>query len=467
MKKITKKIISLVLCGALTIPAGSVAFASDETVTAEKSGNLNYTITSPYDTVDWDNWKQYKASLHSHTDASDGGQSIEESVKSHYDLGFQILAITDHAVIGKQWNEVPDMVPLYRLFKFERTGMRDPVVLTDEEREQIINGTYESAERDALAEKLGYDLGGMMEVTGGCEANGATPINDCHINTFNTETSRAKMGLYGDFETVVKDCEEDGGYSFLDHTGEYVGRWKEDEWRAYEPFYANKFANIFLNYDSCVAFDVNSTRYDSVIWDQVLMLTIPKGRNVPGIAFSDSHQKGEDNDWAFTMMIMPELTQEAYEECMLSGAWFNVGRVDTLYLGDDFNGTGNLPPAVSRVDVDNENDTISFTGSEFDNVQWISNGKIIAEGKGLTSIDLNDYEDVLGCYVRFQITGPGGILYSQPFVTMAEGVEYTSNVYKTFDTAMIMRAFVDVLDALLGHTFLVTIIRRVLWNHIW
>ena len=466
MNKTVKKLLSLFLCGALMLPVSSVAFAQDNTATEQK-GNLNYTITSPYDNVDWDNWKQYKASLHSHTDASDGGQSIEENVKSHYDLGFQILAITDHAVVGKQWNEVPDMVPLYRLFKFERTGMRDPVVLTDEEREQIINGTYESAERKALEEQLGYELGGMMEVTGGCEANGATPINDCHINTFNTETSRAKMGLYGDFETVVKDCEEDGGYSFLDHTGEYVGRWEEDEWRAYEPFYANKFANIFLNYDSCVAFDVNSTRYDSVIWDQILMLTIPKGRNVPGIAFSDSHQKGEDNDWAFTMMIMPELTMEAYEECMSSGAWFNVGRVDTLYLGDDFNGTGNLPPAVSRIDVDNENDTISFIGSEFDNVQWISNGKIIAEGKGLTSIDLNDYEDVLGCYVRFQITGPGGILYSQPFVTMAEGVEYTSNVYRTFDTAMIARAFVDVLDALFGHTFLVTIIRRVLWNHIW
>ncbi len=464
MNKLAKKIISLTLCGALLIPVGSAVSAVDP---VETEAELDYVITSPYDGVDWDNWKQYKASLHSHTDASDGGQSIEESVKSHYDLGFQILAITDHAVIGKQWNEVPDMVPLYRLFKFERTGMRDPVILTDEEREQIINGTYESAERDALAEQLGYDLGGMMEVTGGCEANGATPINDCHINTFNTETSRAKMGLYGDFETVVKDCHNDGGYCFLDHTGEYVGRWVEDEWRAYEPFYANKFANIFLNYDSCVAFDVNSTRYDSVIWDQVLKLTVPKGRNVPGIAFSDSHQKGEDNDWAFTMMLMPELTMEAYEECMWSGAWFNVGRVDTLYLGDEFNGTGNLPPAVSRVYVDNEEDIISFTGSEFDNVQWISEGKIIAEGEGLTSLDLDEYKDEVGCYVRFQITGPGGILYSQPFTTMAEGVEYESTVYKTFDTALITRAIVDVLDALFGHTFLVTIIRRVLWNHIW
>ncbi len=463
MKNPGKKIVSIILCMSLLLSISLIGSAA-----AEDAGDeYDYTITSPYDGVDWDNWKQYKASLHSHTDASDGGQSIEESVKSHYDLGFQILAITDHAVLGKQWNEVPDMVPLYRLFKFERTGMRDPVVLTDEERDAIISGTYESAERKALEEQLGYELGGMMEVTGGCEANGATPINDCHINTFNCEFGRARMGIYGDFETVVEACEAEGGYSFLDHTGEYVGRWKEDEWRAYEPFYANKFANIFLKNESCVAFDVNSTRYDSVIWDQVLKLTIPKGRNVPGIAFSDSHQKGEDNDWAFTMMLMPELTMEAYEACMRSGAWFNVGRVDTLYLGDEFNGTGNLPPAVSRVYVDNEEDTISFTGSEFDNVQWISEGEIIAEGKGLTSIDLDDYKDELGCYVRFQITGPGGILYSQPFVTMAEGVEYTSTVYKTFDTSMIFRALANIFDVTIGHSFIAILLKRVLWNHIW
>lgn len=461
MKSKLKKVISLALCAVILLSLSPIVFAADDV-----KGQYNYTITSPYDTVDWDNWKQYKASLHSHTDASDADQTIADSVKKHYDLGYQILAISDHAVLGAPWDEVPQTVPIYRFFKFSRTGMRDPVVLTSEEREAIINGTYESAERDALAKQLGYELGGMMEITGSCEANGATPINDCHINTFGCKSVQAKMGVYGDFESVVRDCDKEGGYSFLDHTGEYVGRNDEDEWRAYEPYYANKFANIFLDYDSCVAFDVNSTKFDSVIWDQILKLTVPQGRNVPGIAFSDSHDI-EDNDWAFTMMLMPELTKDAFDECMRSGAWFSVGRVDTYYLGDDFNGTGNLPPAVSRVYTDNETDTISFEGSEFNNVQWISDGNIIAEGAALTSLDLNEYEDVLGSYVRFQITGPGGILYSQPFVTLADGVEYTSDVYKTFDLSMFMRAFVDFYNATFGHGVINTIIKKLLWNHIW
>ena len=80
---------------------------------------------------------------------------------------------------------------------------------------------------------------------------------------------------------------------------------------------------------------------------------------------------------------------------------------------------------------------------------------------------LDDYKDELGCYVRFQITGPGGILYSQPFVTMAEGVEYDSTVYVQFDTSMFFRALADVFDATIGRTFIAVLLKRLLWNHIW
>ena len=160
MKTKFKKTLALALCAVILYSFTSISFAEED-----YKGQYDYTITSPYDTVDWDNWKQYKASLHSHTDASDADQSIADSVKKHYDLGYQILAISDHAVLGARWDEIPQTVPIYRFFKFSRTGMRDPVVLTPEERLAIINGTYESAERDALAEQLGYELGGMLEIT--------------------------------------------------------------------------------------------------------------------------------------------------------------------------------------------------------------------------------------------------------------------------------------------------------------
>lgn len=442
--------------------------AADGTPADRASGERSYTITSPYDGVNWETDKQYKASLHSHTNASDGVPSIAESVKEHYDLGFQILAITDHAVLGVPWDETPQMVPIYRLFKFSNTGMKDPEILTSQERAEIINGTYESERRNAAAASRGEELGGMMEITGACEANGATPINDCHINTFGCKSVQAKMGVYGDYETVARACENEGGLSFLDHTGEYTGSWfPQDDERARVPYYANKYANIFLTYKSCVAFDIDPERNDYVTWDEVLKLTVPKGRNVPCITFSDAHNMDNlDYDRSFVMMIMPEKTQEAFRECMETGAWFSISR-RCSELGAELDGTGKVVPEVHSINVNKEDNVISFTGAKYSYVKWLSGGRVIAEGENLTSIDLNDYEDELDCYVRFQVYGEGGILYSQPFVTMADGVEYTSHVYKTFDLPMFFRAFVDALNLLLGWTPIVLLVRGLLWGRVW
>ena len=87
--------------------------------------------------------------------------------------------------------------------------------------------------------------------------------------------------------------------------------------------------------------------------------------------------------------------------------------------------------------------------------------------RGLTSIDLNDYEDELDCYVRFQLLGDGDILYSQPFVTMAEGVEYSADIYVTIDLSLFMRMFVDFFNATFGHGIIATILKKLLWNHVW
>ena len=50
------------------------------------------------------------------------------------------------------------------------------------------------------------------------------------------------------------------------------------------------------------------------------------------------------------------------------------------------------------------------------------NGKIIAEGKGLTTIDLDDYSDEIRNYVRAEAYGVGGVMYTQPFALDYNGV---------------------------------------------
>lgn len=469
-----KKLISVLLAAvmlALTLSAG--ACASEPTVTpsfdsvADIEGTKNYTIENPYESVRWGEWREYKASLHSHTNASDAEPSMVESIEYHYSDDFDILAISDHAVIGEQWDEIPTVVPLYRFFKFGNTGMKNIEVLTSERRNEMITGA-DRFNADGTPKP-------MLEVTGASELNGATPINDCHVNAFfmdeGKEWGQARMGIYGDYETVVKNVEKAGGITFLDHTGEYVGC-ENDPDRANEPYYANKFANIFLNYPSCVGMDVNSgknnrTKYDYILWDNTLKLTLPYGRNVFCFCFSDGHHLDE-YERGFTYMCMPELTNEALRTCMETGAFFSCSHFDRADLGDEFNGTGNDVPFVSSLKVDNDTDTVAFEARNFDCVRWYSNGKLIASGSDLTSLDLNEYEDEIGLYVRFTLTGPGGVLYSQAFPVSAEDEETElPTIVPVYDLPGLFRICGDFLNLLLGWTPPVLIIRKLLWGYLW
>ncbi len=430
-------------------------------------GEKNYTIENPYKDVKWGEWKAYKAALHSHTNASDAVPTIAESVEKHYELGFDILAISDHAVIGVPWNELPTTVPLYRLFKFGNTKMGNVDILTDERREEILNGVGRTNE-DGTPQP-------MLEITGAAELNGATPINDCHVNGFfmrkGEEYGQARMGVYGDYETVVEKVGEAGGITFLDHVGEYVGCEFDPE-RANEPYYINKLSNIFLNNPSCVGMDVNSgvnnhTIYDYILWDNVLKTTIPRGRNVYAFTFSDGHKIDQYNR-EHTYMLMPELTEEALRTSMETGAFFACSHYARADLGEEFNGEEFETPYVSVLDVNQETDTISFNADNFNYVRWYSDGEIIAEGENLTYLDLNAYEDKLGCYVRFTLTGPGGILYSQAFPINAEGEEHEiPQLVPTYDVPSFLRLLADTMNVLLGWTPIMAAIRYFLWGTYW
>lgn len=469
-----KRIFSILLAACVAMSAvcisASAYKATDYTLhnpPADVTGKNDYTITNPYKDVRWGEWKEYKASLHSHTNASDGVPTIAESVEVHYEEGFDILAISDHAVFGVPWNEIPTTVPIYRLFKFGNTKMGEVDVLTAQRREEILSGVGRFNE-DGTRQP-------MLEVTGANEINGATPINDCHINGFfmraGEEYGQARMGVYGDYETVVRKVGQAGGITFLDHVGEYVGC-ENDPDRANEPYYINKLANIFLDYPSCIGMDINSginnrTKYDYMLWDNVLMMTVPRGRNVHCLTFSDGHH-ADQYKRAYTYMCMSELSCKALRTSMETGAFFCVSHYARADLGDEFNGEEYETPYVSYLEVNQDTDTISFNAQNFDTVKWYSDGVVIAEGEDLTSLDLNAYEDKLGCYVRFTLTGPGGILYSQAFPITAPGVEINvPTVVPTYDVSDFLRALADTANVLLGWTPIMAAIRYFLWGTYW
>ncbi len=410
-----KKYLALSLCICLMIPLAAPALAVDGDVT----GNKDYTVTSPYATVDWDNWKHYKANLHTHTTYSDGERPLSTVVEDYYRMNYDILAITDHGVLGTAWNEKAETMPLIGYNAY--LGKLD--CLTDERNTAITSGS----DRDGR---------GMLNVTKGIELNAAV-VNKNHVNGFFCDYGYNFWGTENDYETAVKGNAEAGGLTFLNHLGDWTGG-DNDVSKNNNPKTVQFFADIMINYPSCVGMEIinsgdGDTKNDRILWDNILQVVLPTGRNVFGFANDDSHSTG-DCFRSFEMFLLPENTQEALRTGMENGTFFACGRRVMAELGEDCDVDSNCPtiPTVTNIEVDENTDQITVAGENYTAIEWIANGKIIAEGN---QIDLNAFEDDITSYVRFQMRGEGGYCFSQPFVcddgtlSQTDGTVYIPTVY--------------------------------------
>ncbi len=470
-----KKVLSVFLA---TLFVGMLAPSAIAAAGADK----NFTIVTPYEDINWDEWGSYKSQLHCHTTASDGFLTIDEFCKMHYATNYDIVALTDHGTLNLGWNVEPEVVPLMRFIKKERTKNEPVIPISDEEYQAYQNGTNENR---TFVTSDGYTLtrtstNGMIDIPLGNELNMATPVADCHLTGYYCEYGQGLAGVYGDYETPSKGVNEAGGISFLSHVGEYVYPDKDSEnyvGQKVDEYYVNKFARIFLdNPGSSLGMGINSatdahTRCDRILYDQILQKTIPHGVVPWCNTFADSHNENAVND-AYTMSWMPELSSNAFRTCLENGQYFSISHFSN---GVELDGIPEIPgfveqdvydsksywldntPQVTKMIIDQENDTITVEGINFDRVVWVSNGNVIQRNENITSgkatLDLHADSFLNGnepeLYVRFYLTGENGICYSQPMVLEVEGEEFEkTEVPKTYDLPWFLRGLVTVIDAI-------------------
>lgn len=389
MKK-SKKIISVTLIVslvmALFLPVSAFA------------GQVSYDITSPYDDINWETINQYQAQLHTHTLYSDGTVDVKDVVERYYELGYDILAVTDHGVVNKGWNKVPEVLDLIGYNQY----INDFKPMSQERYEEItIHGT-------------GRDGRPMLDVPLGIEMN-ALVIRKNHVNGFFCGYGQGILGEEEDYETVIAGTHAAGGITFINHPGDFIAANKENG-RAEDYNQLKVFIDPLMKYDSCVGIEIfnlrdTTDRADRILWDTILQYTIPQGKNVWGFANDDSHAL-DDIDVTRDIMLMPELSNEELRTAMENGTFFACSRYARYEMGEDFVGEGEYAK-IQSLNIDDDNDTITVLASNYDVIEWIADGEVIATGE---TIDLREYSDEIGCYVRFQIKNDGGIVCSQPFV---------------------------------------------------
>lgn len=391
MFKLAKRKATVLLSGVLLF---SSVFGSVVTAEPVVSGSTDYEIINPYETVDWDSFGQYKANFHNHTYESDGSASPAAAIEEHYRQDFDVIALTDH--------------------NFTSTTM-------DRTDRPAVNSagnplTYLTSERLAeINSGVGRDGRGMINVPYSNEQSRSD-----HLNTFWADYNNASGAT---LESNIAAAHDLGGISHISHPGRYTGgrtTANDGEDGAYlssNPFTVKKYVDLYQAYSSVVGMEIINKKdgdsfSDRILWDNILKQSMPE-RPVWGFSNDDAHSIGAIG-FSYNIMLMPENTLEHVRSSMENGTFYAVALVAKRELGFDFIAEGPAP-AITDIAVDQSENSITIEGENFETIEWIAHGEIIATG---TTIDLNDYEEKVYNYIRAQLIGKGGISFTQPFGIM-------------------------------------------------
>ena len=468
-KNITIKMLSMVMSVVMILSAVPVfASAADD-----------ITITNPYENVNWDTVNQYKTALHVHTNSSDGDPTLKQSIERHYETGFDAVAITDHGTVDYNWATPTGSRFIGKALKL--VGKTDLNLEYLGENGTFANGTaYKLETRNGDDYLMMGDGREILRIPYGIE-NNAVSVN-AHVNSWFAEFqnnlpcdySAAVRGA--DKAGAISIINHPGEYSKARYE-----LYTADAYDLSDPAYRYFFQKIYGlvdKYDSCLGVDVNSkgddrTRNDRKFWDLMLTKAAESGKTVYGFCSSDAHQLNKI-DTGSTLILAENKTTADLKAALENGEFFGystcLNNGDELaqiaealkeFYGEDYaltqtitniseryeaeraekalkakksnvgvkyqaiDGEGyfcmNARPVVNSIKVDDKENTITVESDNTAIVRWISEGKVIATTKASEgTIDLDDYEDVLGGYVRAEVFGEGGMIYTQAFTINAE-----------------------------------------------
>lgn len=501
-----KKTMCLALCLIMAVGIAFPAFSA--------TSDIDYKITNPYASINWETINQYKTALHNHTNMSDGDPTLVESVERHVETDYDIISISDHGTSSLSWTDAQKGNLIYNVLKLVGKSEGELQYLGNE-------GTFKNGMAYTASTVDGNDyisVNGkrIMRMPYSIE-NGAVSVN-AHVNSWFAPYE--DNGIC-DYERTVKGVQKAGAVCVINHPGEYT-KAKSDltseeaynEENATYEYYINKFYGLIDKNDCCIGIDMNSkgdsrTRYDRELWDILLKRRTAKGKNVYAIASSDAHQL-DKIDTGFCYLLMNELTADAARKSMENGEFFAASRCNGNYLelmsiqegiktyygetelyneiktvtdqmakrvADVASGAEKpdtslgytysclddkgyckvkAQPMITSISVDDSDDTITINTENALLIRFIADGEAfeVLPARENATIDLDDYSDKLGTYVRVEVFGEGGTVYTQAFMLDYDGApEYQEYPYFNIPTLDFLFAEIRTLGVKLSRIF--------------
>ncbi len=484
-KKLLSLVLSVLIISGICVPAFSSVSASD----------IDYAITNPYANVNWQTAKQYKTALHNHTNTSDGDITLRQSLERHTETGFDIVGLSDHGTSNTSWSE-PNTSFIYDVMKLVGKSEGDLDYLGT--AGTFANGMTYTMSTESGDDYLNVDGRKILRIPYSNE-NGAVSVNahvnswfDYYQNNNVCDYADTIRGISKTNAICVINHPGEYTKAKDDLTSEEA--YNEDN-PVYE-YYINKFYGLIDKYDCCIGLDMNSkgdsrTRYDRELWDILLTRRTAKGKNVYAIASSDAHQL-DKIDTGFVYVVADELTSSAARKSLENGEFFAASHCNGNYLeliniaenikkfygenevyndikavtdkmekrvadvaagiekpGQKLDYTyscldekgycaAGTQPMITSVAVDDAEDTITVNTDNAMLVRFIADGKVVAvmsAQNGACTIDLDDYSDKLGTYIRAEAFGEGGTVYTQAFMLDYDGApEYHEYPYFNIPT---------------------------------
>lgn len=242
------------------------------------SCHSKWEIDNPYEGVDWMTAKQYKANFHTHTTVSDGRLNPQTVVDLYSELGYDILAITDHGKFNHPWTH------------FSKMEVSDKSLGRMKSQPETMPLNFDFEDRNPSDLQL-------IDVQG-CELSLHHHIGSYFSNYTGAEDLKVSL-------EAVKDLR---GIGIVNHPGRYN---HSAEW----------YLELFKDNPHLIGEEVynRGDRYPNMRekWDSLLTISMPM---FPVWGFSNDDMHTIDHlgrNW--NMLILPELNHSSVKKGMKNG----------------------------------------------------------------------------------------------------------------------------------------------------